>query len=328
MTDRASKFFERFTERAIGTIMLAQEESRRLGFNYVGSEQILLGLIGIGSGHASKTLRSLGVTLARARVETEKITGRGDGRVAIEVPFTARAKRILEHAWKEARRLGDNFVGTEHLLLGLIKEEEGVAIRVLENLGIDLAQVSLRLRRQLKSHQSSKSVISFYAVRKASKDQAFRVGDVAIGAEHFLLGLAAIGSESAADYLKQAGVDYLKLCEIFDSLQRERGKSKGAIALLMGQKLHKALPLPWFSASGHEVIELARKKCDLRLDRSLNADHVAFGVLSSNNEFVLEVLRRAGINSTDMLEAIERCFTQRDDLLNQELNQNPEASDE
>ena len=133
--------FERFTEKAIKVIMLAQEEARRLGHNFVGTEQVLLGLIGEGTGVAAKTLKSMGVNLKDARTEVEKIIGRGSGFVAVEIPFTPRAKRVLELSWDEARQLGHNYIGTEHLLLGLIREGEGVAARVLDNLGVDLNKI-------------------------------------------------------------------------------------------------------------------------------------------------------------------------------------------
>ena len=141
--------FERFTEKAIKVIMLAQEEARRLGHNFVGTEQILLGLIGEGTGIAAKTLKSMGVNLKDARTEVEKIIGRGSGFVAVEIPFTPRAKRVLELSWDEARQLGHNYIGTEHLLLGLIREGEGVAARVLENLGVDLTKVRSHVIRLL-----------------------------------------------------------------------------------------------------------------------------------------------------------------------------------
>ncbi|MCQ2744710.1 MAG: ATP-dependent Clp protease ATP-binding subunit ClpC, partial [bacterium] len=141
--------FERFTEKAIKVIMLAQEEARRLGHNFVGTEQILLGLIGEGTGIAAKTLKSMGVNLKDARVEVEKIIGRGSGFVAVEIPFTPRAKRVLELSWDEARQLGHNYIGTEHLLLGLIREGEGVAARVLENLGVDLNKIRTNVVKML-----------------------------------------------------------------------------------------------------------------------------------------------------------------------------------
>jgi len=149
--------FERFTEKAIKVIMLAQEEARRLGHNFVGTEQILLGLIGEGTGIGPKVLKSMGVNLKDARVEVEKIIGRGSGFVAVEIPFTPRAKRVLELSLEEARQLGHNYIGTEHLLLGLIREGEGVAARVLENLGVDLSKVRSQIIRSLGDNTQANS---------------------------------------------------------------------------------------------------------------------------------------------------------------------------
>lgn len=137
--------FERFTEKAIKVIMLAQEETRRLGHNFVGTEQILLGLIGEGTAFSSRVLKSLGVNLDDARVEVQKIIGRGSGCMVVEIPFTPRAKRLLEFTWDEARELRHNFIGTEHILLGLIREGDGVGPRVLLSFGLELAE----LRRHL-----------------------------------------------------------------------------------------------------------------------------------------------------------------------------------
>ncbi len=116
-------------------------QARRLGHNFVGTEQLLLGMIGEGTGIAAKVLKSQGVNLKEARVEVEKIIGRGSGFVAVEIPFTPRAKRVLELSLEEARHLGHHYIGTEHLLLGLLREGEGVAARVLENLGADAAKI-------------------------------------------------------------------------------------------------------------------------------------------------------------------------------------------
>ncbi|KAG4398260.1 hypothetical protein AAZX31_08G008500 [Glycine max] len=141
--------FERFTEKAIKVIMLAQEEARRLGHNFVGTEQILLGLIGEGTGIAAKVLKSMGINLKDARVEVEKIIGRGSGFVAVEIPFTSRAKRVLELSLEEARQLGHNYIGSEHLLLGLLREGEGVAARVLENLAADPNNIRAQVIRMV-----------------------------------------------------------------------------------------------------------------------------------------------------------------------------------
>ncbi|MEC4811720.1 MAG: ATP-dependent Clp protease ATP-binding subunit [Scytonema sp. PMC 1069.18] len=141
--------FEHFTSEAIKVIMLAQEEARRLGHNFVGTEQILLGLIGEGTGVAAKVLTDLGVTLKDARREVEKIIGRGSGFVPPEIPFTPKVKSLFEQSFKEARSLGHNYIGTEHLLLGLTEAGEGVAAKVLQNLGLDLSQIRTAVIRRL-----------------------------------------------------------------------------------------------------------------------------------------------------------------------------------
>ncbi|MBD1922633.1 ATP-dependent Clp protease ATP-binding subunit [Microcoleus sp. FACHB-831] len=128
--------FEHLTDKAVKAIMLSQEEARRLGHNFVGTEQVLLGLIGEGTGVAAKVLTEMGVTLKDARKEVENIIGRGTGFVPAEIPFTPKAKRVFEQAFEQARKMGHKYIGPEHLLLGLIQEGEGVAAKVLENLGI------------------------------------------------------------------------------------------------------------------------------------------------------------------------------------------------
>ncbi|MDM9381867.1 ATP-dependent Clp protease ATP-binding subunit [Chlorogloeopsis sp. ULAP01] len=141
--------FEHFTSEAIKVVMLAQEEARRLGHNFVGTEQILLGLLGEGTGVAAKVLTELGVTLKDARREVERIIGRGSGFVPPEIPFTPKVKTLFEQSFKEARSLGHNYIGTEHLLLGLTEAGEGVAAKVLQNLGVDLSQIRTIVIRRL-----------------------------------------------------------------------------------------------------------------------------------------------------------------------------------
>ncbi|MCH4905220.1 AAA domain-containing protein [Cylindrospermopsis raciborskii CHAB3438] len=137
--------FEHFTSEAIRVIMLAQEEARRLGHNFVGTEQILLGLIGEATGVAAKVLTDLGVTLKDARREVEKIIGRGSGFVPPEIPFTPKVKSLFEQSFREAHGLGHNYINTEHLLLGLTDAGEGVAAKVLKSLGIELQTVRSRV---------------------------------------------------------------------------------------------------------------------------------------------------------------------------------------
>ncbi len=141
--------FERFTDKAIKGIMLAEEEARRVGHNLVGTEQILLGLIREGTGVAAKVLKSMGVNLKKSRVEVVKIIGAGAGFVPIEIPFSPRAKVVLELSFEEARQLGHNYIGTEHLLLSLIREGDGVGARVLEDLVIDLTKVRTQVFRKI-----------------------------------------------------------------------------------------------------------------------------------------------------------------------------------
>src|SRR6056300_805058 len=133
--------FEKFTEGAIKVIMLSQEEARRMGHNFVGTEQLLLGVIGQRHGIGARALKKLKVTLKKARKEIELYIGRGTGFVASEIPFTPRAKRVLEMAVHEGKDLGQNFVGTEHILLALIAESDGVAMRTLDKLSVDIQKL-------------------------------------------------------------------------------------------------------------------------------------------------------------------------------------------
>ncbi len=133
--------FEYFTEKAIAVVMAAQEEARRLGHNFVGTEQILLGLLLVKDHIAAEVLTDLGVTVEAARHEVENIIGRGSGFVPPEIPFTPKSKRVFEQAFQESRRLDQRHVGTEHLLLSLAQERESVAAKVLENLGVNLDQL-------------------------------------------------------------------------------------------------------------------------------------------------------------------------------------------
>jgi ATP-dependent Clp protease ATP-binding subunit ClpC len=133
--------FERFTDRARRVVVLAQEESRMLDHNYIGTEHILLGLVHEGEGVAAQALQSLDISLERVRQEVEAIVGMGQTAQHGHIPFTPRAKKVLELALREALQLGHNYIGTEHLLLGLIREGEGVAAQVLEKLGASLDRV-------------------------------------------------------------------------------------------------------------------------------------------------------------------------------------------
>jgi ATP-dependent Clp protease ATP-binding subunit ClpA len=147
--DASGRFFDRYTDRARRTVTLAQDEARGLGHNYLGTEHLLLGLLAEGQGLAWRVLDHLGVSAAAARGQVEAIIGRGQDTPAGPIPFTPRSKKVLELARKEAKRLCHNYVGTEHLLLGLVREGEGVAAQVLAGLGADRARVVEEITRML-----------------------------------------------------------------------------------------------------------------------------------------------------------------------------------
>ena len=145
--------FERFTDRARRVVVLAQEEARMLNHNYIGTEHILLGLIHEGEGVAAKALESLGISLEAVRSQVEEIIGQGQQAPSGHIPFTPRAKKVLELSLREALQLGHNYIGTEHILLGLIREGEGVAAQVLVKLGADLNRVRQQVIQLLSGYQ-------------------------------------------------------------------------------------------------------------------------------------------------------------------------------
>jgi ATP-dependent Clp protease ATP-binding subunit ClpC len=150
--------FERFTDRARRVVVLAQEEARMLNHNYIGTEHILLGLIHEGEGVAAKGLESLGISLEAVRAQVEEIIGQGQQAPSGHIPFTPRAKKVLELSLREALQLGHNYIGTEHILLGLIREGEGVAAQVLVKLGADLSRVRQQVIQLLSGYQGKEAV--------------------------------------------------------------------------------------------------------------------------------------------------------------------------
>jgi hypothetical protein len=155
----ANDRFDKFTDRARKVLTYAQEEARRFNHNYIGTEHLLLGLVREGEGIAARVLRSLGVELDRVRSEVEFIIGRGDRMILGEIGLTPRAKKVMELAVDEARRLGHHYIGTEHLLLGLVREGEGIASTVLEKLGVNLVKARTQTIQVLSQGQTAEGAV-------------------------------------------------------------------------------------------------------------------------------------------------------------------------
>ena len=162
--------FERFTDRARRVVVLAQEEARMLSHNYIGTEHILLGLIHEGEGVAAKALESLDISLEAVRAQVEEIIGQGQQAPSGHIPFTPRAKKVLELSLREALQLGHSYIGTEHILLGLIREGEGVAAQVLQKLGADLNRVRQQVIQLLSGFQGKESASSGAATSGSGGD--------------------------------------------------------------------------------------------------------------------------------------------------------------
>jgi ATP-dependent Clp protease ATP-binding subunit ClpA len=236
--------FERFTDRARRVVVLAQEESRLLNHDFIGTEHILLGLIHEGEGVAAQALGALGIRLEAVRAGVEETVGQGESTPSGHIPFTPRAKKVLELSLREALQFGHNYIGTEHLLLGLIREGEGVAATVLVGLGADLERVRTKVIEILSGGQRPQSGVGRVATQATSafellrsvpvsetapsgldglivrrltvrarrvlllaESEALRLGHVRVGSEHLLLGLLAEGEGDAATALGGLGID-------------------------------------------------------------------------------------------------------------------------
>jgi ATP-dependent Clp protease ATP-binding subunit ClpC len=214
--------FERFTDRARRVIVLAQEEARKLNHNYIGTEHILLGLIHEGEGVAPQALSELGISLQSVRLQVEEIIGQGTAAPSGHIPFTPRAKKVLELSLREALQLGHNYIGTEHILLGLVREGEGVAAQVLQKLGAGLDRVREEVIRLLATHSGEaepevdaadrpESPLEWSAhsthVLRLSRNVARSLGRQTVEPEHILLGLLAARDQVVGRVLKELQVD-------------------------------------------------------------------------------------------------------------------------
>ena len=204
--------FERFTERARSAVVLAQEQARHLGHNYIGTEHLLLGLLAEGDGVGPVVLREAGLTLRIVQADVEAIIGRGQGSPSGHIPFTPRAKKVLELSLREALRLGDTHIGSEHILLGLLREGDGVAAQILtqHNIRLDV------LRKMVEGRaEGGGDPVGRWPPRPAYTPAADEIvaaaqqlaGGAAVGSHHLLEALARSDGSMAAQALSELGVD-------------------------------------------------------------------------------------------------------------------------
>jgi hypothetical protein len=297
--------FERFTDQARRAMVLADGEARMLNHHYIGTEHILLGLIHEGEGVAAKAFESLGISLEAVRQQVEEIIGQGQQAPPGHIPFTPRAKKVLELSLREALQLGRNFIRTEHILLGLIREGEGVAAWVLVRLGADLNSVRQQVIQLLHSNQSKDQGPE--SAPRASRferltDQARRVVILAqqeartrnhnyVGTEHILLGLIHEGESVAAKALESLGI----------SLEAVRQQ----VDEIIGQGQQPAPPgLIPFTLRTKNVLELSPGEA-LQLGHNyIGTEHILLGLIREGGGVAAQVLVRLGADLNSVRQQV------------------------
>jgi ATP-dependent Clp protease ATP-binding subunit ClpA len=304
--------FERFTDRARRVVVLAQEEARLLGHNYIGTEHILLGLIHEQEGVAARVLERLGISLEAVRAKVESIIGEGSGAPSGHIPFTPRSKKVLELSLREAMQLGHNYIGTEHILLGLIREGEGVGAQVLVNLGADLSGVRQEVIRQLAGYRGGQPgmvVRPFIgphetpAGAKAAVEARRLAGGAAVGSQHYLLGLLQDENSVAAKALADLGltreaveakVAELETTGTSDETPEEAGARRIGLRV-EGQLVMLEFDDPALAAS----LQKAMVDRKLRIIKGTDPEAVAFpGLWSALSRTVEDLTRRLGKRDT------------------------------
>ncbi len=227
--------FERFTERTRKALQLAQEEAQRFNHNYIGTEHILLGLVRQGDGVAARVLNNLGIELNKVRSAVEFIIGRGDTAVMGEIGLTPRAKRVIELAVDEARRLNHHYIGTEHLLLGLVREGEGIAAGVLESLGVSLEKVRRSVLEVLKESGGGPLVEGTAASSVPEEGATTTAGWTPGSGEPAMAMLRTL-----FDYSIWARDQLLPLIKALGEEERKKGDSKGVYGSIHNTLAHMA----------------------------------------------------------------------------------------
>jgi ATP-dependent Clp protease ATP-binding subunit ClpA len=323
MNDRHK--FDKFTERARRVLSLAQEEAQRFQHNYIGTEHLLLGLVREGEGVAAKVLSNLGVELNKVRSAVEFMIGRGDRIVLGEIGLTPRAKKVIELAVDEARRLNHHYIGTEHLLLGLVREGEGIAAGALESLGVNLEKVRTQTIQVLSQsgapHVVSRSrfsqthfiqsvmevgdewfdtfTVQLSRVLARAEEEAQRFQHNYIGTEHLLLALTRESKGVAAKVLSNLGVELTKV--------------RSNVEFIIGRGDRIVLGEIGLTPRAKEVIELAVDESHRLNHHYVGIEHLLLGLRREGEGIAAGVLESLGVT-------LEKVRTETIKVLNQQRN--------
>jgi ATP-dependent Clp protease ATP-binding subunit ClpA len=302
--------FDKFTERARKVLSLAQEEAQRFQHNYIGTEHLLLGLVREGEGVAARVLTNLGIELDRVRSAVEFIIGRGDRIVLGEIGLTPRAKKVIELAVDEARRLGHHYIGTEHILLALVREGEGIAAGVLQSLGVNLEKVRTETIRTLSGIGTTTASTAETAsdappvrhfptyegymltehagsVLSYAREEAKRLQHDAVRPEHMLLALAREADGLAARLLSDMGVDLVKARAAVEELVR-RGEQK--------------VISPHLTPLTKAQIHLAADEAERLGNDLVSTRHLLLGLLRTGENVASRALESLGVDLAQLRE--------------------------
>ena len=298
-----------FTPRAQQVLALGRKEADRLNHNFLGTEHVLLGMIKLGQGTAFNVLVNKGINLETLRFEVEKLVGTGpDQKMIGNIPYTPRVKKVIALAQKEAKQLNHTYVGTEHLLLGLLREGDGVAARVLRSLDINIEQtrqdileeLGENIRPEQKTIPESSSDESHHnltpraqKVLKHARDEAERLNHGFVGLEHLLLGLIKLGQGVAINVLAKSGMDLETVRASVETHMPKRPDQKGG----------EGLP---YTPQAKEVFALANRERDHLGHTYLGTEHILLGILAAKNDAMANVWADFDINREQVRQEILR----------------------
>jgi len=336
--------FDHFTERARKVLSLAQEEAQRFNHNYIGTEHLLLGLVREGDGVAAKVLNNLGVELNKVRSAVEFIIWRGDRIVLGEIGLTPRAKKVIELAVDEARRLNHHYIGTEHLLLGLVREGDGVAAKVLNQLGVTHASARNAVEQVV--GRGDRIVLGEIGLTPQAKKaieltvgEARRLNHHYIGTEHLLLGLARSDDETLAAILTIFGVDSEAiradtvriLSRVASSMSPQTAAVTspvtGRMSHITGQMSHTA-PGDWFTRfteRARKVLSLAQEEAHRFNHNYIGTEHLLLGLVREEDGVGAKVLQNLGVQLNTARSAVEFIIWRGDRIVLGEIGLTPRA---